>query len=332
MNRHTLLPLALLTMLGCRNNGTLLEATAVSPGDPPCQDSGVTHCSRHVAKAIQLPANENDDSAFPLALKAPRNQLGALVGLLKSLGFDWQAEIDDAVAKGQEILLLDIASSDPKFAQDWPTNGAPPPAAGIYIGQPTSQPDYSGDGHFTIDGSFASSHLSGFIDFQFYSDAQHEPAPVLLRLPWGAGAKIDLPFAVANLRLPAYDGDAILEGALKTADVQGALVPALARRFADAVKTGAANAALLLQTFDNGGKAQGTCASQGVCTNSDGTCGVAHDNAIQECEVATHATVQTAVASDINVFDANGKYNLFLSGAPDSMSFGISLTTVHAAF
>jgi hypothetical protein len=314
--------LSLLVVAGCHTtSGTVLQSYDVTAGAPPCQESDLVHCDRFVAASIQLP-KEEWDFADPTLQGTPHNQLGKLTKLLTQLQFDWQGEIDAAVASGKEILLIDITSRDPAFRND--AQGKPFPVLGLYAGVAQGKPDFTRNGQFAVDPSLQSSHLEGILDLgTFFGLVLNAPGPLpaVLRLPFG-DTTLQLHFAAACIHLPTYaTGDpAPFIGGMRTAEVQGTIVPALVARIQKAVQSGADNAALLLQRFDNGG---------------DGSCGVAGDGVIQACEVTSDAGVRAALAPDMPLFAADGTYQMFApetKQAPNGYSFAIGLNVVPTRF
>src|SRR5688572_15161192 len=68
-----------------------------------------------VSKKAYVPTNNSQAREFGLDLNADGtvdNQLGMVLGTLSTMGFDIQGTIDEAVAEGSIILLVDFQTKD----------------------------------------------------------------------------------------------------------------------------------------------------------------------------------------------------------------------------
>ena len=73
------------------------------------------------------------------------------------------------------------------------------------------------------------------------------------------------------------------------------------------------------------------CDSDPNATNLDGTPAAAGDGTVAPCE--TDATIASMFVPDIQVFDANARWNPTAGGAtPDAVSIGIAFGAVTASF
>src|SRR5688572_21654911 len=97
-----------------------LLAVAFSLTFVACGDDGGTVIPegehyQYVSKKAFVPTNNNQAREFGLDLNGDKtvdNQLGMVLGTLSTMGFDIQGTIDEAVAEGSIILLVDFQTKD----------------------------------------------------------------------------------------------------------------------------------------------------------------------------------------------------------------------------
>ena len=124
-----------------------------------------------------------------------------------------------------------------------------------------------------------------------------------------------------------------VNGAIRHQDVQTKVVPTIAGALNLALQTNPSSTQSMqaLAVFDDGGAATAGCGT--TCQNLDGSCAKASDGVIGDCEIASSPLMQTALAPDVQLFDANGTYHPNPANAlKDSLSLGIRFTAVPATF
>src|SRR5262249_7833565 len=126
-----------------------------------------------ILNQLMLPDTQDPDLTFTYDVDGAgkdRNQLGAVIASLQSAGGNtFQQSVDDALAAGDVVQLLQVTSSDPELANDsqvavsgW-VGTAPPGATGatLFSGRAkvSVQVDLEPDQHL-MTGAIASSRLS----------------------------------------------------------------------------------------------------------------------------------------------------------------------------
>ncbi len=342
------LALLLVVAGGCHHTGGTTNDMAVADLAVPvadlahlghdlalCIPSGMTH-AKLVVNHLTLPGQHSD---FAIDLNGDGvvdDQLGDIMGALMLQGITLQSKLDQAVAAGNDVILLDAATADATFANDAcaTTNFLPG------VNQPS--PDFSGSGHFTVDGTQPATMFRGPITSTLFSSqpppsVQNPPVTLQVRVaPFGA---TPLPLVGAHLSWGYFSGElqsGQIAGALTLKDVQHVLVPGLASTFNQEVQSNPTStlSMQLRAAFDTGGAPDpvfGSCAGN-TCKGVDGVCGVANDGIIQVCEVATNAPMAMALKPDVQMFDG-GTYAPSLANAtPDSVSVGLGFSAVAASF
>jgi hypothetical protein len=263
------------------------------------------------------------------------NQYGNIVGALSAQTIDVQGAATQAIAVGQSITLVDERSMDAAFASDACA------ATTMYAGLAMTSPDYSGTGHFTIDGSATVGHFTGPIASARFTS---EPSPATAQVPSTVQVNLAIfgstPVTLVGARVTYQRGangsvtGGQLNGAIRKYDVDHQLVPDIAAALTLKVQTDPSSSSTMqiLSIFDNGGKASPACAA-GTCQNLDGSCAVAQDNVISDCEVGTSGLIQNLLAPDVQLFDAAGNYRPNPANTTkDSLSVGLGFTAVPATF
>ena len=263
------------------------------------------------------------------------NQYGVLVGTLAGQGLPMQMLATQAITSGQSITLFDEQSKDATFTTDSCA------VSTMYAGVAMASPDYSGAGHFTIDTSATVGDFFGPIAAARFTS---EPPPAIAKIPSEVRIYLPLfgpiPVDIVGARLTyarAANGTVTggqLNGAIRKYDVDHTVVPGLAAALNAQVQAQPSSMLTMqvLSIFDNGGAANPAC-SAGTCRNLDGSCAVARDITIGDCEVATNGLVANLIAPDVQLFDATGNYHPSPANtAKDSWSIGLGFTAVGATF
>jgi hypothetical protein len=203
-----------------------------------------------------------------------------------------------------------------------------------------ASPDYSGNGHFTVDGAATAGHFSGpIVSSRFTS----QPSPAVAEVGVTAHVMIPLfgpvPVDLVGARITyvrsgtgAIMGQ--LNGAIRNSDVQAKVIPNVADALNQKITSDPSSSTTmqLLSIFDTGGKADPACVA-GTCKNPDGSCAVKGDNVISICEVSTDGLIQNVLAPDVQMFDAAGNYHPNPNNTnKDSLSVAFGFTAVRASF
>ncbi len=314
-----------------------------SSGD--CTASGGTNKAQYVVNAVMVPEQRSD---FAIDLNGDGrvdNQLGNIIGALSGQGLDVQSGVNMATADGTLVLLMSEASSDATFQSDSCATSV------VQIGQSTTNPDFSGMGHFTIDSTQQGGTFNGPIKVGKFTSAQpsttKDPVTVAIELPLVAGATpVLLKVQGAYLQYTRSASGMItggqLNGGIKASDVQMNIIPAVAMILSGKLMNDNPQTSTDMQIasiFDNGGKADPVnCASTMTCQNPTygprpGMCAAAKDNIIDTCEVSTAGLIQNVLAPDVQLFDASGNYAPNKDNTTkDSLSVGLAFTAVGAVF
>ncbi|HWE29091.1 MAG TPA: hypothetical protein VHB97_13880, partial [Polyangia bacterium] len=299
-----------------------------------CLPAAGTAHAQYVWNAVMVPMQRSDYAYDLNGDGRVDNQYGNIVGALASNNIDVQGSATQAITSGQSITLVNERSSDATFAADACA------ATTMFAGNATASPDYSGAGHFTVDGSATAGHFAGPIAAaRFTSDpppaSAKVPTLVDFNLPLFGSTPVDLVGArITYVR--AADGTVTggqLNGAMRKYDIDHTVVPSVAGALNLSVQTNPSSSTSMqiLAIFDNGGKPSAACGM--MCQNLDGSCAIAHDNVISDCEVGTNSIIQNVLAPDVQMFDAAGNYHPNPANTnKDSLSIGVGFTAVPATF
>ena len=299
-----------------------------------CAPAGGALRAQYVWNAVAVPM-QRSDYAFDLNGDGRAdNQFGNIYGALHGQDLDVQNDATQAVTSGQSLTLIDAHADD--FSDDACA------ASDVEAAGAMASPDFSGAGHFTVDAAALPGHFAGTFGAGTFSSlpppaSAATPVTMTLRLPL-LGAIIGVQLVGAHVQYTrATDGTVTggqLNGAIRNADIQNIVVPALAASLTAQVQVTplSTRAMELLNIFDNGGKSDPTCAD-GTCKNPDGTCAIKGDSKIDVCEVATCGLIQNVLAPDVQMFDANGNYQPSPDNThKDSVSIGLGFSAVPATF
>ncbi len=290
--------------------------------------------AKYVWNAVTVPMSRTDFAWDLNGDGRVDNQYGNIVAALAGNGLDPQTAIDQALAAGQSITLFDEQSKDATFMNDSCA------ATATYAGTAMASPDYSGNGHFTIDATATVGRFSGpIVGGQFTSD----PPPANAKVP--STIRVPLPLFGANAvdligaRITYTRGatgkvtGGQVNGAIRKYDIDHTLVPNVAAALNAEVQANPSSSTSmqLLSIFDTGGTASAACGA--TCQNLDGSCAKANDGKISDCEVGTNGIIKNVLAPDVQMFDANGNYDPQPANTDkDCLSVGMGFTAVGATF
>ncbi|MGZ3425001.1 MAG: hypothetical protein ACXVCV_00060 [Polyangia bacterium] len=303
-------------------------------GGVACTPPPTASVAKYVWNAVTLPM-QRTDFAFDLNNDGRTdNQYGNIVGALVGQGLDPQAAATQSITSGQSLTLLDEQAGDPTFTT------ATCAVTTMYAGVAMSSPDFSGSGHFMIDPAATVGHFFGPIAAARFTS---EPPPANAKVPSLARINLALfgatPVDIIGARITYLRGangsvtGGQLNGAIRQYDVDHSIVPGLAATWSAEVQANPSSSTSmqLLAIFDNGGAADAACG--GTCKNLDGSCAVAHDNVISDCEVGTAGLIKNLLAPDVQMFDDAGNYHPQPANTKkDSLSIGLAFTAVPATF
>jgi hypothetical protein len=293
---------------------------------PGCTVAG-TQKQQFVLDTITLPPTRNDFAFDVNGDGRVDNQLGNIIGALSAIGtLQPQQASDQALAAGQQVMLVDEVSTDPAFITDSCAgstlyNGkdhVPGPGVGTYQIEPSLQP-----------GAFAGTLASS--TFHSQNPVTSADVQVTLRLSILGPTPVDLPLHGAHLQYQFSGGKLVagqLNGVVTQAVVQTMLIPRVATLLDDTVKANptSAQSSQIRTIFDTGDGAGGSC------TNVGGAPGAPNDGTISACEVAMNTIIKNVLAPDVQMFQ-NGVYAPNpLNTVKDSLSVGVGFTATPAIF
>ena len=205
-------------------------------------------------------------------------------------------------------------------------------------------PKFDGTGMFTVDGSMTASNFFGVLAGGKFKSNQPATtkvpvnitinvslisgAPPLGLIVQGAEFEFTTGTDMASGKPGLLDGR--IHGAIKNADVQNTIIPAVA-----ALLTG--------RICPTGFDAMGACKACDLTGSNGqiagifdtGMCGTAKamDCKIDTCEVAQNSIIMAVLAPDVQLFDANGAWAPSKANTmKDSLSLGLAFTAVQAVF
>jgi hypothetical protein len=311
-----------------------------SSGD--CTPGAGGNTAKYVANAVMVPMQRQDYAIDLNGDGRVDNQLGNIIGALEGQMLHVQDGVNTAVMNGTLVLLTSEASTDATFQSDGCASST------VNVGKSMMNPDFSGNGTFTIDTGQQGGTFAGPIKAGKFSSAPpsttKKPVTLSIQLPLVSGAApVTLKVNGAHLQFTRGSGGMItggqLNGAIKSDDVQMNIIPNVATLLTSRVKADPTSSTnmQILSIFDNGGKADAACGGT-TCKNPSygdrpGMCAVAHDNIIDTCEVSTAGLIQNVLAPDVQMFDAAGNYAPNANNTmKDSLSIGLAFTAVKASF
>ncbi len=235
-------------------------------------------------------------------------------------GLDLQGGIDAAIAGGETVFLIEVASHDDSFESD--------ENATVTISRAVQQasPNLTGGGTFTVDTATPPFTVTGeIVNHVFRSDAPSgAPQPLDFAIAFGGGDDIvEVPIIAVHVTMTIDTGAqrltaGKLAGAVLADELDTAVMPVLAAQYNAAIAADPTDSSTLviLNLFDTGG--------------CDG--GIADNSVIELCEVQNNSLLDTVFAPDVDVVDASGNVAPKANGPKDSMSLGVGFSAVAATF
>ena len=246
--------------------------------------------------------------------------LGRLSGTLSTAsGLDLQAGIDDAIASGETLLLIEVQSHDESFESDESA------VLTIYRAETQATPNLTGGGSFTIDTSTPPFVLEGELTNHVFrsNDPSGAPVPLEFAFAFGGEGIIEVPIIAVNLTVTIdTNGNRLtagkLAGAVLADELESAVMPVLAAQYNAAILADPTDSStlLILNLFDTGG-----------CNG-----GVADNSVIELCEVENNTLLDSVFAPDVDIVDASGEIAPKANGPKDALSLGVGFSGSAASF
>jgi hypothetical protein len=299
-------------------------------GTGPCTPVGGTKL-QWLWDSISVPSKATDFAIDINGDGRVDNQFGNIVATLMSLNLNPQFQTTESVNGGLTVTLLDLRTSDASGQNDTCAGSS------VYIGKPAGMAPAMGSSRVVdpsyVPGSFSGTLASGTFNAQPLPAVTRAPTSFVLPLPiFLSTTPTPLPITGAHVRYKVISNSVTqgqLNAAVRKADVDGKIVPALAAGMNNKIQTDKSMLGGLTQTdvqllmiFDTGG-----------CVDATGTPAVAGDGIISPCELATNKVMKSALAPDVQMFDSSGSYAPNPANSnPDSLSIGLGFTAVQASF
>ncbi len=292
----------------------LTACSALKPTPAPTQAAeglpATTGVQYHfVTNKLLIPTTQAQAQASALNVDGdpqqhPDNVFGQLLTLLTSAApsLQLQSIVDQAVSNGQVVSLHIVKADD--------TLNDPSVSWSIFEGQKApSAPKFDGLDKFTLDstspadapivGSLTNGHFAG------------GPGTARIQI-FLLGQPVDV--SLIGVRLEADlsakgCANGKLGGGVTVDDFRGKLLPAIANGLNLVIKADKGAATTVLQALD-----------------SD------HNGAITVQELENNPVLMMAIAPDLDLLDASGKFNPGQDGVKDSYSVGLGFTCVPAIF
>lgn len=264
-----------------------------------------------VFNTLRVPANAGEVTANSFDLDGDSgldNELGSVLLNFNSLGLDFQAALNAALAGGQLIQLVHLDAASVADSADVPTvvctgtDGDLPPNAAN---------NFSGSGAFYVEpASVGAVPLSGTITA---GDLTAGPGSISLLFTASSGAPVTLHLIGGRVRAELSESlmiDGIVGGGIPESEVSAILIPAIHQAIAEVVGQDC--------TVDscNSGRA-GEFLINAYDANDDWSISVAE--------------IEGLFALDLDLLDG-AQFDPNVDGISDSLSFGIGFTAVRALF
>ncbi len=298
-------------------DGAAADAAGASDAATPFDAGQIAPLDQFVIDTIALPASEDAIDELALDLDGdgdPDGAMGELLVALAEAGGAPQALIDGALAGGSIVQLLDLERAPPDQSS----------TLGLFVGD-----DRDGDpsDNFTGGEMFAigvDTPTDGELRGQIDADARllAGPGRAPLRVPLGLARPHAVLLNAVGVRVSAVVEDdrlsgGVLGGALTTDQVKTVYLPALLASIEEAVA----------EDCDRGTCVPGSTGAVYLAL-FDGD----RSGEVGEVELEESQLVESALAPDLDLFDAEGRFDPDTDGVPDAVSFGIGFTAVGAAF
>ncbi len=252
--------------------------------------------TRDLAHNIDGDANNRPDNAF-----------GGILSALTQQGIDVNAANSAAIASGDNISLqLLQADNLLNSVAFW----------SVFQGSAQPNPDYSGNGSFTIDPAAPTdSLLPGHILGGEFAGGPGKARVKLMLL--GAPIVVDLIGARVSTTLSASGcSGGKIGGGISQQSIQNQVFPALAGGFSH------------ILAADPG--CPSMCSGQALTLEN--LFDTDHNGTITTAEIANNTLVHALFAPDVDLVDASGAFNPLHDGVKDSLSIGFGFTCVAASY
>jgi hypothetical protein len=278
---------------------------------------------QYVSSKAFVPTNNNQAREFGLDIgsssgkldKTVDNQLGMVLGTLATMGFDVQGTINEAVAEGSIILLVDFQTPDPTFMNSSASGlsillGDTPMPAACNAGEThcnTATPPVcmgcgrhlTGTGAFTIKaGSPNNAAVGGKIINGTFTGG---PGNISLQIALGGTDAIQLDLIGARAKASGITTDGItsviLAGALTEADLNAKVIPAIASQIAPVI----AEDCNMLSAPPACGCTAGSTGKTVLDLFDGGVPGSAKDCAVSVEEIKQNSLIQSLLAPDVTI-------------------------------
>ena len=284
-----------------------------------------------VAKQAFVPTNNTQAREYGLDIGSPEgeldgavdNQLGMVLGTLASMGFDLQGTIDQAVAEGSIILLVDFQTKD--FANTT--------AAGLKVllgdkATATPAPCNVDEMYDKVAGTGCGHHLDGTGSFTITAGSPDDaavggkivngvfnggPGNISLQIAIGSTDPLTLDLIGARAKATGITADAIdsaiLGGALTEDDLNTKVIPAIQQQLGPIIAETCTD-----PTAADCGCTAGTGKTILDLFDTDDDCMVSVD------EIKSNTLIQSLLAPDVKIDGVN------------ALSLGIKVSTTKASF
>jgi len=288
-----------------------------------------------VGKKAFVPTNNNQAREFGLDLNGDKtvdNQLGMVLGTLATMGFDIQGTIDEAVAEGSIILMVDFQTKD--FTNTSAAGlqvllGDTPMPAACNTGETfcnTATPPVctgcqrhlNGMGNFTIKaGSPDTAAVGGKIINGTFTGG---PGDLSLQIALGGTSAIQLDLIGARAKASGISPDGItsvvLAGALTEEDLNTKVIPAIQTQIAPVI----AEDCNMLTAPPGCGCMAGSTGKTVLDLFDGGVPGSTKDCAVSVEEIKQNSLIQSLLAPDVEI------------KGQKALSLGIKIETTKATF
>ena len=265
----------------------------------------------YVANAVRLPTTNTEAAAYARNIdgeSGPDNALGQFFATMSAQGLDLSGFQAEAVTSGQLVMLHSLRTASLKSTKTatWQ----------VRYGVPTETPDFSGQGTFTVDPLAArSAKIPAKIKDHHVSTAA---ATLPVSLDLGAGS---VTLSVVKGRIFATCNksgctNGRVNGAITKTEVDETFIPGLVAMLQPLVAR------------DCPGPDASSCVDQSAGKTIVSLFDTDDDLVITDQELLDSPLVQTVLAPDVDLFDAEGAPGH--DGVADSLSLGIGFTAVRA--
>lgn len=311
--------------------GLLLAACGGTTDDECTAEKASGTSSKFATSAIKLPG-----ATTPYAIDIDGdgrtdNQLKALISTVQSQGFDLQMSLDDAVKKGDAIILADILSADLM-------NGCSKVTLNI-ADKVAADPKYDGTDSFKVRAGSISATLAGKITTGSLStilpkdQKGDQVQQIRLTLPLAEGADLPLTIYGAHIQGKVSANGVMsgeLHGVIRKKDIDEGIIPTVAKLLTDQVKKGGNSAKLIIQIFEDmtnpASKMKCDTMPMKCCAKNPTTCEITAE------EVRTNGLIGQLLAPDVQVFQNDVWMPVPKGTMKDAMSVGLGFTSVKASF